>query len=180
METWSSLIRLLLSWCAAADDPNLHHVLNYVLRYGGSLDEAGRECEIAVLLATKIVWGSCSHYLHGMGNYDWARFFIRKDLSSESSKAHAIEVLLREHKTADALRIPAPQIPHWDSYKMLLALPGHAQPSEIKSLAAKVEVDDDPEVNYLFAGHLAYCGQNEAALRMLKTAIDHHYCSYPP
>jgi hypothetical protein len=60
-----------------------------------------------------------------------------------------------------------------------LACASHAQPSEIKSLAAKVEVDDDPEVNYLFAGHLAYCGQNEAALRMLKTAIDHHYCSYP-
>lgn len=42
------------------DDPNSHHVLGYVLRYGGSLDEAGRECEIAVLLATKVVWGSCS------------------------------------------------------------------------------------------------------------------------
>jgi len=161
------------------DDPNLHHVLNYVLRYGGSLDEAGRECEIAVLLATKVVWGSCSTTFMELGNYDRARFFIRKDLSSEWSKAHAIEVLLREHKTADALRIPAPQIPHWDSYKMLLACASHAQPSEIELLAAKVEVDDDPEVNYLFAGHLAYCGQKEAALRMLKTAIDHHYCSYP-
>jgi DNA-binding winged helix-turn-helix (wHTH) protein/TolB-like protein/tetratricopeptide (TPR) repeat protein len=161
------------------DDPNLHHVLSYALRYGGSLDEAGRECEIAVLLATKVVWGSCSTTFRELGNFDRARFFIRKDLSSEWSKSAAIELLLREGKTADALRIPAPQIPHWDSYKMLLACAGGAPAAEIRALASKVEIDDDPEMDYLFAGHLAYCGQTEAALRMLKIAIDRHYCSYP-
>lgn len=161
------------------DDPNLHHVLSYVLRYGGSLEEAGRECEIAVLLATKVVWGSCSTTFMELANYDRAKFFIRKDLSSEWSKAHALEVLLREGRTADALRIPAPQIPHWDSYKMLLACARGAPAAEIQSLASAVEVDDDPEVDYFFAGHLAYCGQADAALRMLKTAIGHHYCSYP-
>ena len=82
-----------------------------------------------------------------LGNYERARFFIRKDLSSEWSKAHAIEVLLREGRTADALRIPASQIPHWDSYKMLLACARGEPAAEIRSLASKVEVDDDPEVN---------------------------------
>ena len=114
-----------------------------------------------------------------LGNYERARFFIRKDLSSEWSKAHAIEVLLREGKKEDALRIPPPQIPRWDSYKMLLACARAAPSEEIKLLASKVEADDDPEVDYFFAGHLAYCGQNEAALRMLKMAIDRNYCSYP-
>jgi len=161
------------------DDPNLHHVLSYVLRYGGSLDEAGRECEITVLLATKVIWGSCSTTFRQLGNYDRANFFVRKDLSSEWSKSAAIELLLREGKTADALRVPAPQIPHWDSYKMLLACAAGTPPAQIKSLASKVEIDDDPEVDYFFAGHLAYCGQTEAALRMLKIAIDHHYCAFP-
>ena len=161
------------------DDPNLHHVLSYVLRYGGSLDEAGRECEIAVLLATKVVWGSCSTTFRELGNYDRARFFVRKDLSSEWSKSAAIEVLLRQGDIADTLRVPAPQIPHWDSYKMLLACARGASRSEIQSLARNVEVDDDPEMDYMFAGHLAYCGQTAAALRMLKIAIDGHYCSYP-
>jgi DNA-binding winged helix-turn-helix (wHTH) protein/TolB-like protein/Tfp pilus assembly protein PilF len=161
------------------DDPNLHHVLSYVLRYGGSLDEAGRECEIAVLLATKVVWGSCSTTFRELGNYDRARFFVRKDLSSEWSKSAAIELLMREGKTADALRVPAPQIPHWESYKMLLACARGGSAAEIKSLASKVEIDDDPEMDYFFAGHLAYCGQTEAALRMLKIAIDRHYCSFP-
>jgi hypothetical protein len=62
---------------------------------------------------------------------------------------------------------------------MLLACARGAPAEEIKSLASKVEVDDDPEMDYLFAGHLAYCRQNDAALRMLKIAIDRHYCSYP-
>lgn len=161
------------------DDPNLHHVLSYVLRYGGSLDDAGRECEIAVLLATKVIWGSCSTTFRQLGNYDRARFFVRKDLSSEWSKSAAIELLMREGKIADALRVPVPQIPHWDSYKMLLGCAGGAPAAEISALASKVEIDDDPEMDYLFAGHLAYCGKTEAALRLLKIAIGGHYCSFP-
>jgi DNA-binding winged helix-turn-helix (wHTH) protein/TolB-like protein len=161
------------------DNPNLHHVLSYVLRYGGSLEGAGRECELAVLLASKVVWGSCSTTFMELGNYKRAKDFLRKDLSSEWSKAHTIEVLLREGKTDETTRIPAPQIPHWDSYKMLLACADHEPASQIQALALKVEVDDDPEVDYFFAAHLAYCGQNDAALRLLKIAIDHNYCSFP-
>ncbi len=161
------------------DNPNNHHVLSYVLRYGGSLEEAGRECDTVVLLATKVIWGSCSTTFMELGNYSRAMDFVRKDLSSEWSKAHAIEVHLREGKTEEAIRIGAPKIAHWDSYKMLLACAQHAPSSEIKTLAGGVEVDDDPEVNYFFAGHLAYCGQTEAALRMLKLAVERNYCSYP-
>lgn len=160
------------------DNPNNHHVLSYVLRYGGSLEEAGHQCDLVVLLATKIVWGSCATTFMELGNYQRARDFIRKDHSSEWSKALAIEVDLRDGRTEEAVRIGAPNIPHWDSYKMLLACAQHAPPSEIKKLAAGVAVDDDPEINYFFAGHLAYCGQTDAALRMLKLAIERNYCSY--
>jgi hypothetical protein len=62
---------------------------------------------------------------------------------------------------------------------MLLACTRGEPAAEIKSLASKVEVDDDPEVDYLFAGHLAFCGQTEAALKLLKVAIEHNYCSFP-
>jgi DNA-binding winged helix-turn-helix (wHTH) protein/TolB-like protein len=161
------------------DVANNHHLLSYVLRYGGSIEEAGHECDMTVLLATKIIWGSCSSTFMELGNYPRAMDFVRKDLSSEWSKAHAIEVRLREGKTDQAIKIGAPKIEHWDSYKMLLACAQHAPESQIRTLASGVEVDDDPEVNYFFAAHLAYCGQNVAALRMLKLAIDRNYCSYP-
>jgi DNA-binding winged helix-turn-helix (wHTH) protein/TolB-like protein len=161
------------------DNPNNHHVLNYVLRYGGSVEEAGRQCDMVLMLAYKFVWGSCSTTWMELGNYQRAREFLRKDLSSEWSKAHGIEVYLRQGRTEDVLKIPAPNIPGWDSYKMVLACAAHAPEAEIKSLAARVVADDDPEVNYFFAGHLAYCGQTDAALRMLELAIDGNYCSYP-
>jgi DNA-binding winged helix-turn-helix (wHTH) protein/TolB-like protein len=161
------------------DNPDNHHLLSYVLRYGGSLDEAGRECELVVLLATKIIWGSCSTTFMELGNYTRAMDFLRKDLSSEWSKAHAVEVLLRAGKTQEAIRIGPPQIPHWDSYKMLLACARQEPEDQIRSLAAGVETDDDPEVNYFFAAHLAYCGQTNESLRLLRVAIDGNYCSYP-
>jgi len=161
------------------DDPNNHHVLSYVLRYGGSLEEAGHECNMVVLLAAKIVWGSCATTFMELGQYQHALDFVRKDLSSEWSKALALEIELREGKTGEALSIPAPQIPHWGSYKMLLACARQSPASEIKSLAAAVEVDDDPEIDYFFAGHLAYCGQTDAAIRLLRTAIARNYCAYP-
>jgi hypothetical protein len=161
------------------DNPNNHHVLSYALRYGGSLEEAAHECETVALLALRVVWGSCSTTFMEVGNYKRAMDFVRKDLSSEWSKAHAIEVLLREGRTQEAIEIGPPQIAHWDSYKMLLACARREPESQIGALAGGVEIDDDPEVNYFFAGHLAYCGQRDAALRMLKLAIERNYCSYP-
>jgi DNA-binding winged helix-turn-helix (wHTH) protein/TolB-like protein len=161
------------------DNPNNHHVLSYVLRYGGSLEEAGHECDLVVLLATKIIWGSCGTTFMELGNYAHSKDFIRKDLSSEWSKAHAVEVLLREGKTEEAIRIGPPKIAHWDSYKMLLACAANEPASKIKELMSQVEIDDDPEVNYFFAAHLAYCGQTQESFQMLKLAIAGNYCSYP-
>jgi TolB-like protein len=161
------------------DDPSLHHVLSYVLRYGGSLDESSRECDLVTLLAAKMVWSACSTTFMELGDYPRAMDFLRKDLGSEWSKAHGIEVQLRAGNNSRALQIPTPQIPHWESYNMLLACARRAPESEIRALASKVEVDDDPEVDYFFAAHLAYCRQTTAALRMLKIAIDRNYCSYP-
>src|SRR5882762_491455 len=161
------------------DNANNHHVLSYVLRYGGSLDEAAHECDVVALLAARIVWGSCSTTFMEVGNYKRAMDFVRKDLSSEWSKAHAVEVLLRQGRTQEAIQIGPPQIAHWDSYKMLLACARGYPESQIRSLAAGVDIDDDPEVDYFFAGDLAYCGQTDAALRMLSLAIKRNYCSYP-
>lgn len=161
------------------DNANTHHLLSYVLRYGGSVDESVRQCEMTLLLAYKFVWGACSTSWMEAGDYKKAREFIRKDLSTEFSKAHAIEVDLRQGNIAEVLKIPAPNVPGWDSYKMVQACAAQRPETEIKALASKVTVNDDPEVNYFFAAHLAYCGQTDAALKMLKTTIDENYCSYP-
>jgi len=161
------------------DNANNHHVLSYVLRYGGSVDEAGQECETTALLATKFVWGSCAITYWELGEYARARQTLRKDLSSEWSRAQAIEALLRAGKEQEVINIGAPNIPHYGSYAMLLACAQHAPESRIKSLMSGVEIADDPEVNYFFAAHLAYCGQARESLHLLAAAISGNYCSYP-
>jgi hypothetical protein len=62
---------------------------------------------------------------------------------------------------------------------MLLACVQHRPAAEVAALAAQVQPNDDPEVSYFFAAHLAYCGQAEPALRMLDSAVRANYCSYP-
>jgi len=160
------------------DNANAHHLLNYVLRYAGHLDEAKRQCEMAYLL-DPIIWGSCGITFIESGDYKRAPNFMRMGHDTEWSKAINIEFYMRQGKTEVAASIGAPAIPHWDSYKMLLACAQHKPPSEIASLVPGAEADDDPEITYLFAGHLSYCGQSEEALHFLQTAVEANYCSYP-
>jgi tetratricopeptide (TPR) repeat protein len=161
------------------DSANAHHLLSYVLRYAGLLEEAGHQCDTAVLLDPEVLFGSCATTFMEAGNYRRAMDFIRKDYSSEWSKAHAIEIFVRDGRESQALQIGAPQVSGWDSYKMLLAFVQRKPLAEVSSFAANIKFDEDPEVNYLFAGHLAYCGRSGEALKMLRHAIQGHYCAYP-
>ena len=36
----------------------------------------------------------------------------------------------------------------------------------------------DPEPRYWVGTALSYCGQEDAALRMLRSAVEHNYCAY--
>lgn len=161
------------------DDASVHHLLSYVLRYAGVLDEAGRQCDVAQSLDRNAMWGSCSTTFMEAGNYRRAMDFIQKKLGSEWSKAHAIEIFMRDGNVQRAEQIGPPRVAQWPSYEMLLACVQHKPAAEIDAMAAGVPTDDDPEVAYLVAGHLAYCGEKPAALAMLRHAIAAGYCSYP-
>ena len=162
------------------DNANAHHLLSYVLRYAGHLDEASRQCETAHLIDPQTLWNSCGITFIELGNYRRARSdFVRKDHSSEWSKAITIELAMREGNPDEALRIGAPAMAWGNSYKMLLACAQHRPAAEIAALVPGVTMDDDPEATYLFAGHLSYCGQTEEALQFLYSAVKGNYCSYP-
>lgn len=160
------------------DSAVAHHLLSYVLRYAGALDEAGRQCDMSALL-DPTVGGSCSATFMEAGNYKHALDFVRKDFSSEWSKAHGIDILVRQGRYAEAVKIGAPKNEWSTSYQMLLVCAQHHPLNEIAALAAQVQPNDDPEVSYFFAGHLAFCGQTKPAIRMLDRAVRANYCSYP-
>src|SRR5260370_16462479 len=99
---------------------------------------------MVALLAARIVWGSCSTTFMEVGNYKRAMDFVRRDLSSEWSKAHAVEVLLREGKTQEAIQIGPPRIPHWDSYKILLTCAPPQPQSQSNNLPAGLQIAHNP------------------------------------
>ena len=44
-------------------------------------------------------------------------------------------------------------------------------------MAATVHGSDDPELDYLAATHLAYCGMTDQAISLLSDAVAHNYCA---
>jgi serine/threonine protein kinase/tetratricopeptide (TPR) repeat protein len=163
------------------DNPEAHFTLSYVLRYAGLLQESANQCEAAISLDPgNYFLRSCATVFSVRGNYQRAMDFNHLSLGSEWSKSHSVDILVREGKEREALQIDISNVGTYRAtYSLLLACAGHRPPSEVAAIARAMQPAPDPEMNYVFASHLAYCGQTEAALQMLRRAIDGNYCSYP-
>jgi hypothetical protein len=164
------------------DSVDAHFTLGYALRYAGVQQEAARHCERALVLdAHGQTSGlrACAITFTLLGDYPRALNFLHLGQGSDLTKALSIDLFVRQGREDEALRVGSPGVPQWRSSDMLLACVGRRPASEIDRLAAEVRPSDDPEANYLFAGHLAYCGRSAAALVMLRRAIDGGYCSHP-
>ena len=162
------------------DNARAHFWLGYALRFGGLLEQSEAECESALLLdAQDAGVRSCAVAFILHGDYGRARDYLRLDLGSEWGKALLLDVLLREGKPKEAWDARPATVPQWAAYGVLLAYLDHRPASEIAVLSSMVTPNDDGEVNYFAAAHLAYARQTDAALHMLKAAIDAGYCSYP-
>jgi len=108
-----------------------------------------------------------------------AQDYLDLDRDSDVSQAVSMDVLLHEAKVEEAIRRAEANLPGWGAYDVLLASLKHRPPAEIAALARHAKPANDPEMNFFAAGHLAYAGQVDAALSMLKRAIDGGYCSFP-
>src|SRR5260370_30217108 len=98
--------------------------------------------------------------------------YVDLDLGSEYYKALSLDALVGAGKEAEAVRAGPSNIANWRaSYSLLLACAGHRPFPEIATLASSVQPEEDPEDNYFSAARLAYCGQTEAAIQMLRRAI---------
>lgn len=168
------------------DSAGVRAVLTYVLRYAGLLEEAARECDAALSLDTKnpsFALRSCAMVFLLQGDYARAMNFLSNygnQLSgSDYATALSIGMLVRQGKEQEALQLGLAHTPQWAGYGLLLACIQRKPATEIRAFAKTVQPSDDPEMNYLIAGHLAYCGQTDAALEMLRRAIKGNYCSYP-
>jgi len=160
-----------------------HFALAYVQRYLGALDESARECDSALALDRgNYQFRSCALTFMELDRPQRAMDFVHLDSGSEWAASRAAYILLEEGMLTEA-RQTISQVgsrPLWGR-ELLEACLDPSQASKLSEIANKTEVAavaaNDAEIRYLVGRLLAYCGQQDQALRVLKSAI-RHYCAY--
>jgi TolB-like protein/Tfp pilus assembly protein PilF len=166
-------------------DADAHFTLGYILRYAGLLEESARECETALSLDPKNPrWRSCGVIYALLGKYARARTFLSLDAGSEFSGRQLTWVLIREGKLEDAARIRATELGRSDTYtRWLSACLDRRPPSADGPLPVDVREEfatgRDSEPRFNVASRVAFCGDHESALHLLRKAVEGNYCSYP-
>ena len=151
-----------------------HFMLGYVLRYAGLLEESARECEIAYGLDANRNLRSCSITMYLKGDYQRAWDFMRLDEGSEWVRFNTPEVLLRQGRREEVLRMATDER---DGF--IACLQGRPSPEMPEAIQRAVQGRIDSEPRYHIAGALSFCGHTEPAAAVLAEAIARNYCSYP-
>jgi tetratricopeptide (TPR) repeat protein len=160
-----------------------HFALSYVLRYGGMLREAAPECNAARSLDPgNYQFRSCSLVFDLMGDTERGMEFLRLDLGSRWVSVNLPLHFERAGQPAEA-RASAKKIPPDDATgKLLIACFDPTQAAkldtEISAAMPAILADPDPENRYWSAALMARCGKPNIAIRLLKSAIEGHYCAH--
>jgi DNA-binding winged helix-turn-helix (wHTH) protein/TolB-like protein len=167
-----------------SESASAHFVLGYVLRYAGLLDEAARECDAAMKLDRgNYQFRSCSWVFSRLGEPQRAMDFARLDPGSDWAARQTAFILIGQDKPAEA-RQSIQRMSHNPlmGHDLLQACLDPQQASQLEGSAKVVETAAlagvDAEPRYVFGTLLSYCGQKDAALRMLRSAIEQNYCAY--
>ncbi len=159
-----------------------HFALSYVLRYTGMLEESARQCETALALDPgDYLFRSCAWALAPLGRTERAMDFVRLDAGSEWAASAAPFILMREGKMEEA-RESVKKMSLNDPDRKFLEACLEPRQQELSRIASQQETtalaNPDPENSYFEAASMAMCGQSKVALRLLKSAIEGHYCAY--
>ena len=164
------------------DSPQAHLSMAYVLRYAGLLEDSARECERAMELDPRGPGvPGCAVTMVELNRLDRAMDLLHSNPPNDFTKGIEVEVLFRRNRPAEALQMvpntkdsgreqieaclqkqPAPKIAELTKYYDAIAL------------AAL-----DPEPAYFQAGWDTFCGQNGAALAVLRNVVQRGYCAFP-
>jgi tetratricopeptide (TPR) repeat protein len=166
------------------DSAEAHFAYAYVLRYAGLLDESGHECDTALALdRSDYRFRSCSIPFMQLGQLQKALEFVRLDAGSEFAARQTALILLGQSKieearqaiqrASDAPQIGGPLLQVCLDPKQASRLDGVARQTEAASVA-----EGDAEGFYIAGTMLSYCGQKDAALRLLRRAVGQNYCAY--
>ncbi len=167
------------------DASNAHYELSYVYRYAGLLDKAALECDQSLAMDPgQYIFRSCSKVFMLLGNYQRASVFINLDGSSAWSTRERMFLALRQKGLSRALELAIPTAQDGDEGANLIVAHLQKKPArELRGLSRRLEASAqakrDPEDKYEAAALLSFTGETNSALHLLRSAIEHNYCSYP-
>ena len=161
-----------------------HFALSYVLRYAGMQEKATQECNTARSLDPgNFTFRSCAWAFMELGQTDRAMDFVHLDAGSEWAAWATPYVYLDAGNLAQA-REAARNVAKSPTYhrELLVACTQPQRPGDMDRIVrdeeASVMTEADPEAWYHVGALMAYCGQKDAALRLLKAAVQQNYCAY--
>ncbi len=161
-----------------------HFALSYVLRYAGMLEQATQECNTARSQDPgNYNFRSCAWAFLELGKTDKAMDFVHLDAGSEWAAWVTPYVYVATGNIAQA-RENAKNMAKAPAYHrdLMVACTQAQRPADLDRIAreteASVMTEPDPEAWYHVGALMAYCGQNDAALRLLKAAVQQNYCAY--
>jgi eukaryotic-like serine/threonine-protein kinase len=166
------------------DSGDAHFALSYVLRYAGMQEKSAQECDTALSLDPgNFNFRSCAWAFLELGRPDHALNFIHLDPGSEWAEWVTPYVYLAEGNLPQA-RIAARETPKSAYYHrdLMIACTQSPHPADLDKIAHDAETsvmtEPDPEAWYHVGALMAYCGEKDAATRLLKAAVQQNYCAY--
>ncbi len=163
-----------------------HFALSYVLRYAGMTEQATQECNKARSLDPgNYNFRSCAWAFLELGKTDQAMDFVHLDAGSEWAHWVTPYIYLTAGNVAQA-REAVKSVGKSPTYHrdLLAACTSMQRPADLDRIVHDAEssalTELDPEGWYHVGALMADCGQKDAALRMLKAAVQQNYCAYSP
>jgi tetratricopeptide (TPR) repeat protein len=166
------------------ESASAHLALAYVLRYVGLLEESASECNTALALdPSDNSLRSCAWAFIYLGQPHKAMEFIQLDRGSEWASRTMPFIFLTQGKLPEARdRVDKMASGPTFGRDLLQACLDPERRSPLPAISQKFEAtvmaERDPERRYANGTLLAYCGEKESALRVLKSAVEENYCAY--
>jgi TolB-like protein/tetratricopeptide (TPR) repeat protein len=164
------------------DDGNAHFAQAYVLRYAGLLKEAARHCDAARAADPQNrEFRSCGTAYAQLGDFAKARsYFALDDPNSHWHRRQESDLLLRENKPEAAAQLLRQNQRFSPVADLVLKTGPQAERDRVaRMLAERASGERDPEGHYVMASIMAYCGYRDAALRLLRSAVEANYLCVP-
>jgi TolB-like protein/tRNA A-37 threonylcarbamoyl transferase component Bud32 len=156
-----------------------HFALAHVLRHAGLLEEAERECEIALAADPhNRSLRSCGIVFQLKGNPGRAIDYYRLDAGSNWARKSEADALLWQKRLEEAAKAYAAAGEAGVAQLLLRS----GTPVERDRIAAQFEADAmtiDSETMQLDAAVLSAAGYSQAGLRLLRKSVEGNYVSYP-